>query len=262
MSEDKPLSFDQVVSAEHEILRAAITKSEGASGSSLDAIEQKQPPFTALCISGGGIRSATFGLGAIQGLAEKGILEEFDYLSTVSGGGYIGSWLTCWKQRAGGIDRIISGLRPQAPKRLPGDIDPIEHLREYNNYLSPKLGFFSADTWTLVATVVRNMTLNWLVLVPLLMFALMAPRVILAVARAGETFVDFYGLGVAPMLAVLANVIPIIGGGLFAMAIFNTMRYLPGVGRADHTEIDFLKYCLAPLILSTLAYISYDSWFY
>src|SRR5579864_9216333 len=54
---------------------------------------------TALCISGGGIRSATFALGALQGLADLGILENFDYLSTVSGGGYIGSWLTAWKQR-------------------------------------------------------------------------------------------------------------------------------------------------------------------
>src|SRR5262245_43558867 len=45
----------------------------------------------ALCISGGGIRSATFGLGVLQGLARCGLLDKFHYLSTVSGGGYIGS---------------------------------------------------------------------------------------------------------------------------------------------------------------------------
>ncbi|HEV8715309.1 MAG TPA: patatin-like phospholipase family protein, partial [Candidatus Binatia bacterium] len=48
----------------------------------------------ALCLSGGGIRSATFGLGVLQGFAAHGLLDKFDYLSTVSGGGYIGSWLT------------------------------------------------------------------------------------------------------------------------------------------------------------------------
>lgn len=53
-------------------------------------------PTAALCISGGGIRSATFGLGVLQGLAKAGVLGAFDYLSTVSGGGYIGSWLTAW----------------------------------------------------------------------------------------------------------------------------------------------------------------------
>src|SRR5262245_65639756 len=53
----------------------------------------------ALCLSGGGIRSATFGLGLLQGLARKDLLTRFDYLSTVSGGGYIGSWLSAWAHR-------------------------------------------------------------------------------------------------------------------------------------------------------------------
>src|ERR1700729_429582 len=43
-----------------------------------------------ISISGGGIRSATFGLGVLQGLAEKNLLSKADYISTVSGGGYIG----------------------------------------------------------------------------------------------------------------------------------------------------------------------------
>ena len=46
-----------------------------------------------LCFSGGGIRSATFNLGILQGLAELGLLRRFDYLSSVSGGGYIHQWL-------------------------------------------------------------------------------------------------------------------------------------------------------------------------
>jgi hypothetical protein len=44
-----------------------------------------------LAFSGGGIRSATFNLGILQGLAKLGLLRKFNYLSTVSGGGYIGS---------------------------------------------------------------------------------------------------------------------------------------------------------------------------
>jgi len=49
-----------------------------------------------LAFSGGGIRSATFHLGVLQALAEYGLLKQVDYLSTVSGGGYIGSWLARW----------------------------------------------------------------------------------------------------------------------------------------------------------------------
>jgi len=52
-----------------------------------------------LAFSGGGIRSATFNLGVLQGLAKAGVLKFADYLSTVSGGGYIGSWYTaCLKE--------------------------------------------------------------------------------------------------------------------------------------------------------------------
>ena len=46
-----------------------------------------------LAISGGGIRSATFALGVLQSLARLGRLRHVDYLSTVSGGGYVGSFL-------------------------------------------------------------------------------------------------------------------------------------------------------------------------
>jgi len=56
---------------------------------------QKDPgTLMGLALSGGGIRSATFSLGILQALARKDLLKRFDYLSTVSGGGYIGSALT------------------------------------------------------------------------------------------------------------------------------------------------------------------------
>lgn len=47
-----------------------------------------------LALSGGGIRSATFNLGVLQVFAKRGLLKWFDYLSTVSGGGYVGSNLS------------------------------------------------------------------------------------------------------------------------------------------------------------------------
>ncbi len=54
-------------------------------------------PRAALCLSGGGIRSASFALGILQALASYGLLRHFHYLSTVSGGGYVGSWLSAWR---------------------------------------------------------------------------------------------------------------------------------------------------------------------
>ncbi|MBA2448682.1 MAG: patatin-like phospholipase family protein [Chloroflexi bacterium] len=142
---------------------------------------------TALCLSGGGVRSATFNLGVLQGLAWHGLLDQFDYLSTVSGGGYTGGWLSAWihgedcedeRDRSGrsGLRRVIDKLNARPRSQLTPEPETLSHLREYSNYLTPKLGLLSADTWTVVATYVRNLTLNWLVLVPLLLAMLAIPR--------------------------------------------------------------------------------------
>ena len=65
----------------------------------LPAVPSDSAPSTKLALvglslSGGGIRSATFSLGVIQALAKHGLLKTVDYLSTVSGGGFIGSCLS------------------------------------------------------------------------------------------------------------------------------------------------------------------------
>ena len=56
--------------------------------------DRNNDSYYGLALSGGGIRSATFSLGVLQRLAKNKLLEKIDYLSTVSGGGYIGSSLT------------------------------------------------------------------------------------------------------------------------------------------------------------------------
>src|SRR5262245_45821057 len=56
-------------------------------------LEKNTENLWGLCLSGGGIRAATLGLGAIQAFTKAGKFKLFDYLSTVSGGGYIGSCL-------------------------------------------------------------------------------------------------------------------------------------------------------------------------
>ncbi len=136
-----------------------------------------------LCLSGGGIRSATFALGFIQGLAKTGLLPRFHYLSTVSGGGYIGSWLSSWATRhPHGIEGVTRELNaPPLGKRI--EADPVWYLRSYTSYLNPKLGVLSADTWTLIATYLRNLLLNWLVLIPLFWVIALMPKIGLALVR-------------------------------------------------------------------------------
>src|SRR5206468_1823907 len=142
-----------------------------------DAVHGLKEKRAALCISGGGIRSATFGLGILQGLARCGLLEKFHYLSTVSGGGYIGSWLSAWiKNHPKGVDEVMAELRCRPDSALNPDPRPIRHLRKFSNYLAPKTGLTSVDFWTLITTFIRNMFLNWLVLISLLGAVMMIPR--------------------------------------------------------------------------------------
>jgi predicted patatin/cPLA2 family phospholipase len=46
----------------------------------------EQKTVSGLAISGGGIRSASFGLGVMQSLVANNQLSKMDYMSTVSGG--------------------------------------------------------------------------------------------------------------------------------------------------------------------------------
>src|SRR5262249_37742057 len=164
------------------------------------------------------------------------------------------------KKRQNGINNVIPKLKSSAPFLPPGDPDPVQHLREYNSYLSPTLGLLSVDAWTLVSTVIRNMFLNWLVLVPLLMFALMLPRVVLSLAKLGDTYTS-YGHWLVDLRAVLIWVFPVTAGLFFAVGIFNALRYLPQLGGENRSQGHFLKYVLGPLIGSAMAFIALEAWF-
>lgn len=150
---------------------------------------------SALCFSGGGIRSATFGLGLVQGLARHRLLGQFDYLSTVSGGGYLGGWLTGWIYRERqkladqdpqkALQEVENRLQSLPASPLDPEPEPVRYLREYSRYMSPKAGLLSADTWTLAGIFLRNLFLNWLVLLPLMALGLMIPRISVILVRLG-----------------------------------------------------------------------------
>jgi len=128
-------------------------------------------------------------------LAELDLLKFVDYLSTVSGGGFIGSWFATWIKREGDMANVVNQLKPQRvdqaaakrgydPELKPGLVgkaqpEPIFHLREFSNYLSPKLSFFSGDSWALIAIYLRNFIANQLVLLPFITALLLLTRLYL-----------------------------------------------------------------------------------
>jgi hypothetical protein len=221
---------------------------------------------SALCLSGGGIRSATFSLGVIQGLAERGVLDRFDYLSTVSGGGYLGAWLTAWMAQVGRT-QATRDLNAAPRSKVDGEPAPVRHLRTYSNFLSPKVGFLSADTWTLVATYLRNLLLTWLILIPLLAAATLAPYLALAVVRSQPRH---WGVPPSSFLPGVLAILALISGavGIHFVHKNRPERDAESAERRDafqnRGQGTFLLRCLLPLAVSatllTTAWIWTEDW--
>src|SRR5262245_20184321 len=132
------IDLDQIVRAEAD----AINQRRGALKRDPLMVAGTGPnspvlPTVGLALSGGGIRSASFSLGVLQALNEYDVLKRVDYLSTVSGGGYMGSSLTATatKTEGGFVFGVSTGGAPGAggTTRPPDvkDSGSVGHLRNY-----------------------------------------------------------------------------------------------------------------------------------
>ena len=148
-----------------------------------DASHADLPPDTVgLALSGGGIRSATLCLGFLQALASQGLLRRVDFLSTVSGGGYIGAFL-------GGLIQRRQAIEPNGPTgvgRAERDLRdassvPLQWLREHGRYMSPN---GAGDEITAAAVYLRNLCAIHVVLATLLLALLAAATLVRAMVEA------------------------------------------------------------------------------
>ena len=196
--------FSRVFEDERKEIRRRRRKAEFRD----ETAEAPEQNLVGLALAGGGIRSATFCLGLLQGLKQKNLLRIFDYLSTVSGGGYVGGWWSAWLSRhehaeeglfpRGERSELDRRLRKASPfARLAQTVrdldtsanetgeykpegaesaghDPIHHLRLFANYLTPRKGAFSQDTWRAVGIITRNLVMTWLVLLPIIVALVLA----------------------------------------------------------------------------------------
>jgi hypothetical protein len=205
--------------------------------------------LSAVCLSGGGIRSASIALGVLQALDRRAVLRGFDYLSTVSGGGYTGAWLTRWRYEA------ARAADPNAPDPLDllagdptgrsGEPKPVEQFRLYSRDLDPQIGVLSADVWSVIVTIGTNLALNWLVLVPLVAAGVMVPLLYLHMT-------DFAGAMVRDGLTPPARSFSWAGDALIAAAMVFALIDMPSGGNARQSQRRFLLLMLAPLCVGKL----------
>jgi hypothetical protein len=199
----------------HETERASFRRK----GMGINRSQGQEQAQWGLCLSGGGIRSATFCLGAMQGLscshppptatapgagdspkaARDSLLGQFDYVSTVSGGGYIGSFFGSLfvrdrlDNKSANLDnertaaQAYEVFRTEPPGRLRSDVfyeqtepgkAPLAWLRENGRYMAPT---GSGDMVYALALAVRN----WFGLQYVLGTILLSVFALLALARTG-----------------------------------------------------------------------------
>ncbi len=209
---------------------------------------------TALCISGGGIPSSAFALGILQGLASAKVLDKFDYLSTVSGGGYVGSWLSSWARRhphgISGVQEDLAAADPtavgarsagdeerpslwrvSADVRIQPEPKPVKNLRGAGKHL------MSADAWYIAGLYFRNLLLNLLVIIPIVTALLALPRAYAWLAR--TTFFTHEWTFLAAMVVFLAMAFGYVG--LQRPVPFEPPRKTPG-------DTSLLWFCILPLV--------------
>lgn len=173
--------FDQ--SQEKKFLDAEWESIAEQRGYSPEEAKKRREQLHGLALSGGGIRSASFALGVLQGLAGHPNGPTIDYLSTVSGGGYIGSTLSWLLHKEPPDDSAASrqaltiGDRQRSTRNI-GDQETIKirdavlnYIRQHGSYLNPTscINFIS-----LIAVVARSVFLSFSVYFSLLILLLVA----------------------------------------------------------------------------------------
>lgn len=174
-----------------------------------------QAGTAALCLSGGGIRSAAFCLGVLQALAEKGCLCGFHYLSTVSGGGYSGAWLSALIRTLRGSERLAEDRLKPVPAS-----DFLSNLREYTSFLAPSPGHMGADARTGLLIWLRNVVLTWMLVLPAVFAGALLPLAYVALIRTISTWpVPDFTIAIVVLLA---------GGALtLLVAVVRVCLWLP-----------------------------------
>lgn len=179
-------------------------------------------PWIGLALSGGGIRSATFCLGALQRFANSGLLKHFDYISSVSGGGYAASAVQ-WKwhddpNTDAGANFPYGSEQTQS---LASENESLKYLRWHASFLAPGGGI---SIWSGIAVLLRTFLISVFFWLPLAI----AFMLVVFVATGFHAFYESYGtMGelTVPKLEAMTLSLPWIGicvsafAGVFIFAI-------------------------------------------
>lgn len=122
----KPITCNEVIDKEKEHLLRRRDKL------CIENASKDSPNWFGIALSGGGIRSATINMGFLKTLNKYGVLQKADYLSSVSGGGYINSYVQATLKETGDYSKLFSQ-------------DHIDAMRQHGEYMIPHTGIFGKN---------------------------------------------------------------------------------------------------------------------
>lgn len=203
-----------------------------------------------VALSGGGIRSASFNLGVLEALQRSPLMRRVDLLSTVSGGGFIGScyhWLRATAAPASSAD-------PFAAQSADGSGSAVDWLRVHGRYLVTHTGF---SLWTLMGSLLAAILINLLVLAPPLLLALD----LLTLGWLPIDWPAWLRPPGAPMLAAHDGFLLLLAAGALCLALFVALALafalLAGLaGRRAMTVTLGLRLWMGRLLMSAAALIA------
>jgi Patatin-like phospholipase len=204
-----------------------------------------------IALSGGGIRSATFGLGLVQHLAEAGVLRRTRYLAGVSGGSYLAAAMAI--SHAYCPPDLWEADPPEWAQGSPEE----SHLRRNLSYLAPG----SLGRMWLFANALYGLLMN---LLPLVLAAGLLGRlagIVLGVLypRIGKSTVDFAAM---PWVGLFMLLLLLCALGVVASRRFRDHRKplvtVPTVSRSEQLVVVLLTAVIAVVTLGVLLPIAVD----
>ncbi len=265
---------------------------EGYTDNPFDVIEKEKAHLkldarnnvSGLAISGGGIRSASFALGVMQALVDNNQLSKIDYMSTVSGGGYLGSALTWALNQVPGADTTKENfpLGKKNPATAKKESDQktapakdenslLNFIRQHASYLSPVK---SLDMISFAAVVMRSMVMSLFVYLGIFT-VLMTVSVWVIRAISGGTLVkainscasrmgleyNITAKGIFLMAGIVIISLMIIMGFFYSLSTYSKkesitrLRYRSFI-RGQITLGKMLKFSFVCFVLATLPFVS------
>lgn len=169
-----------------------------------------------LACSGGGIRSASFCLGVIQHLISHKLFSKVDYLSTVSGGGYIGSCVSALAKDD------ADNLKLLTEKNGRHEPDALNHIRNYSEYL--RVGGFMRGL-RIPILFIEGVLRSVLTFFPMVIFAVLLTELFLEAAGRFSAEIQFF-------FPLLMGILPLLAGFILRPIIKDKLGWM-GRDRAD-----------------------------